>query len=243
MRLLRFALFAVLLSLAACGTPTDNLSGANEYSTGSEADAPSASAASTAASAPAASTAAQTSADDPASRNNKYSAAPEMQIDPNKTYTATIETTDGTMTAELFAKDAPMTVNNFVFLAREDFYDGVKFHRIFKDFMVQTGDPTGTGTGGPGYRFDDEPVTRQYTRGTLAMANSGPNTNGSQFFIVHQDSGLDPAYTIFGQVTEGLDVLDAIANTPVTQGPNSIDPVPTTPLEDVLITNITINEQ
>ena len=105
--------------------------------------------------------------------------------------------------AELFAKDAPATVNNFVFLAREGFYTNVKFHRIIAGFMVQTGDPTGTGTGGPGYRFKDEPVTRKYSRGTLAMANAGPNTNGSQFFIMHADYALQPNYTIFGQVTVG----------------------------------------
>src|SRR4051794_12590361 len=106
-----------------------------------------------------------------------------MQIDPNKQYSATITTSLGTMTADLFAKDAPVTVNNFVFLAGQGYYDGVTFHRVIPNFMAQTGDPTGTGRGGPGYRFKDEPVTRKYVRGTLAMANSGPNTNGSQFFI------------------------------------------------------------
>lgn len=180
--------------------------------------------------------------DDPSARNNKYSAPPAMQIDPNKTYTATIETTKGTLTVELFAAEAPRTVNNFVFLARDDFYDGIKFHRIIKDFMVQTGDPLGEGFGGPGYRFEDEPVTRSYVRGTLAMANSGPNTNGSQFFIVHQDYPLPPNYTIFGQVTDGLDVLDAIADTPVTMGQGG-DPVPSVPTEDVRILNIEISEQ
>jgi cyclophilin family peptidyl-prolyl cis-trans isomerase len=144
---------------------------------------------------------------------------PAMTIDPNATYAAAIETSEGTITAELFNKDAPNTVNNFVFLAREGYYDGVIFHRVINGFMIQTGDPTGTGRGGPGYQFADEPVTRRYTRGTLAMANAGPNTNGSQFFIVHGDDvGLPPNYTIFGQVTAGMDVLDRLATAPVGPG-------------------------
>src|SRR3954447_2181234 len=108
----------------------------------------------------------------------KYAAAPEMTIDPARKYTATIETSAGTMTAELFPKEAPNTVNNFVFLAREDFYDGVIFHRVIPGFMIQGGDPTGTGSGGPGYKFRDEAVSRGYNRAILAMANAGPNTNG-----------------------------------------------------------------
>ena len=141
----------------------------------------------------------------------QYSSAPAMAIDPAKSYTATIETSAGTMTAELFPGDAPQTVNNFVFLARDGFYDGVIFHRVISGFMIQGGDPTGTGRGGPGYRFNDEPVKRKYTRGTLAMANAGPNTNGSQFFVMHADYGLPPSYTIFGKLTAGEDVLDQIA--------------------------------
>jgi cyclophilin family peptidyl-prolyl cis-trans isomerase len=141
-----------------------------------------------------------------------YAAPPQMAIDPAKTYTATIDTSAGTMTAELFASEAPKTVNNFVFLARDGFYDGVIFHRVISGFMIQGGDPTGTGTGGPGYRFDDEPVTRKYNRGILAMANAGPNTNGSQFFVMHADYGLPPNYTIFGRLTAGEDVLDKIAS-------------------------------
>ncbi len=162
-----------------------------------------------------------------------------MQIDPSKSYTATIETSKGTMRAELFANEAPKTVNNFVFLARENFYQNVPFHRIIKNFMVQTGDPTGTGTGGPGYEFEDEPIaaSRSYERGTLAMANAGPNTNGSQFFIVHQDYPLPKNYTIFGKLTEGLETLDAIANTPTTGAEGS------TPTEEVLITNVAIEEK
>jgi cyclophilin family peptidyl-prolyl cis-trans isomerase len=170
----------------------------------------------------------------------QWSSPPAMTIDPNKQYSATIKTTLGEMTADLYAKDAPLTVNNFVFLANQHFYDNVKFHRIIKGFMVQTGDPTGTGRGGPGYRFQDEPVTRQYTRGTLAMANAGPNTNGSQFFIVHQDYPLQPNYTIFGKVTGGLDVLDQIAGVPVAAGPGGERSVPTI---DVRIQTITIQEK
>ena len=143
-----------------------------------------------------------------------YKSPPELTIDPSKTYTATIETTAGTMTAEFFPGDAPETVNNFVFLAREDYYTDVIFHRVIPGFMIQGGDPTGSGSGGPGYRFKDEPVQRKYLRGTLAMANAGPNTNGSQFFVMHADYALPPSYTIFGQLTSGEDVLDAIATAP-----------------------------
>lgn len=144
----------------------------------------------------------------------QWSNPPVMQIDVNKTYMATIQTSLGDLEVELFAKEAPTAVNNFVFLARERFYDGIVFHRIVKGFMVQTGDPTGTGTGGPGYRFADEPVTRPYTLGILAYANSGPNTQGSQFFICSaaECGGLDqyPHYTQFGRVVGGLDVLDRL---------------------------------
>jgi cyclophilin family peptidyl-prolyl cis-trans isomerase len=168
----------------------------------------------------------------------QFSAAPAMEIDPAKHYTATLDTSLGTMTADLYVTDAPTTVNNFVFLARQGFYDGVTFHRFIPNFMAQTGDPTGTGTGGPGYRFKDEPVTRKYVRGTLAMANAGPNTNGSQFFIVHQDYALPPNYTIFGQVTAGLDILDKIATTPTGPGKGG----PDTPKTPITINTITITE-
>jgi cyclophilin family peptidyl-prolyl cis-trans isomerase len=141
----------------------------------------------------------------------QYAAPPEMAIDTARTYTATIETSAGTMTAELFTTDAPNTVNNFVFLAREGFYDGVIFHRVIPGFMIQGGDPTGTGRGGPGYKFRDEPVNRSYNRGILAMANAGPNTNGSQFFVMHADYRLPPSYTIFGRLTSGEETLDSIA--------------------------------
>src|SRR5258708_24063899 len=131
------------------------------------------------------------------SASKQFSAPPPMEIDGSKKYSATIDTSLGTMKAELYVADAPMTVNNFVFLARQGFYDGVTFHRVIPNFMAQTGDPTGTGTGGPGYRFNDEPVKRKYERGTLAMANAGPNTNGSQFFIVHNNYPLPPNSTTF----------------------------------------------
>ena len=152
----------------------------------------------------------------------QYSSPPEMTIDPSAKYTATIHTDKGDMSLELLPADAPITVNNFVFLAREGFYTGGGFHRVIKDFMIQGGCPKGDGTGGPGYRFQDEKVTRRYSKGTLAMANAGPNTNGSQFFIVHGDDvGLPPNYTIFGMLAEGLDVLDALATSPVGGRENS----------------------
>ena len=160
-----------------------------------------------------------------------------MTIDQDRSYTATIQTNHGDMVIELFPKDAPISVNNFVFLAREGFYDGVVFHRIIADFMIQGGDPTGTGRGGPGYRFQDEPVTRSYVRGTLAMANAGPDTNGSQFFIVHKDYALPPNYNIFGLLTEGFDVLDALASVAV-GGPQRSDP-----LEPQVIHTIQITEE
>ena len=132
---------------------------------------------------------------------------------PNKKYTATFNTTRGAIVCELFAKDAPKTVNNFVFLAREKFYDGTVFHRVIPDFMIQGGDPTGTGSGGPGYTFEDEFNGHPVARGALAMANAGPNTNGSQFFIVTAQATpwLDGKHTVFGRVTDGMDVADAIS--------------------------------
>ncbi|KRT62799.1 MAG: cyclophilin-type peptidylprolyl cis-trans isomerase, peptidylprolyl isomerase [Chloroflexi bacterium CSP1-4] len=157
--------------------------------------------------------------------SKQYPAPPPLAIDAAKRYTATLETSAGTMTAELLPGEAPLTVNNFVFLAGEGFYDGVVFHRVIAGFMIQGGDPTGTGSGGPGYRFRDEPVRLGYKRGTLAMANAGPNTNGSQFFIMHADYGLPPNYTIFGRLTAGHDVLDAIATAPKGANDRPHDPV------------------
>ncbi len=161
-----------------------------------------------------------------------------MQIDGSKKYSATFDTSLGSMQADLFVADAPMTVNNFVFLARQGFYDGVTFHRVIPNFMAQTGDPTGTGTGGPGYRFNDETVSKKYERGTLAMANAGPNTNGSQFFIVHKDYPLPPNYTIFGKLTDGLDTLDKIAASPTGPGKGG----PDTPRTPITINSIKIDE-
>jgi len=148
----------------------------------------------------------------------QWSSPPPMSIDQSKEYQATIKTNFGDIVAQLFPKDAPLAVNNFVFLARQGFYDGVKFYKVVKDFIIHTGDPTGTGRGGPGYTFADEPVTRDYVAGTLAMDINGPNTNGSRFFITLVDlSGeLPKIYTIFGQVTSGFDVVQKIGNVPVT---------------------------
>ncbi len=143
----------------------------------------------------------------------RYQSPPTMQIDPTKTYYATIKTNKGDMRLKLFADKAPMTVNNFVFLARDKFYDGVPFHRVIKDFMIQTGDPTGTGRGGPGYRFPDEihPALRHDGPGVLSMANAGPNTNGSQFFITHVATPwLDGKHAVFGKLVDGSDALYAI---------------------------------
>ncbi len=188
---------------------------------------------------PAASVAANTP--DVASRNNKYKAPPPVTIDKAKKYTATIVTNKGTMKAELYADTAPVTVNNFVFLANDHFYDGVVFHRIVAGFVIQGGDPTGTGTGGPGYRFPDEPIpaNRTYDKGVLAMANSGKNTNGSQFFICldQAKAQLQKLYTIFGKVTEGLDVVDKIAATPTRPDSRGEKSVPT---ERVFMQSVTI---
>ena len=175
-------------------------------------------------------------------RHKQWSSPPAMQLAPGATYTATLHTNKGDIVIDLLHDEAPKTVNNFVFLAREGFYDGVPFHRVMRGFMIQTGDPTGTGTGGPGYRFPDERVNRRYERGIVAMANAGPNTNGSQFFICHgrNAESLPPNYTIFGRVTEGLDVVDAIANVPTQssgRGERS------TPTEDIRIESVEISEQ
>ena len=143
----------------------------------------------------------------------QYAAAPAMVIDPKKKYTATFKTEAGDFAVELFADKAPKTVNNFVFLARDGFYDGVTFHRVIADFMIQTGCPKGTGTGGPGYSFPDEfhKELKHDRPGILSMANSGPGTNGSQFFITHGPTPhLDNKHTVFGKVTKGLDVVLAI---------------------------------
>ena len=164
----------------------------------------------------------------------QYPAPPSLDIDLAKTYSATLDTNHGEISISLFAEDAPQTVNNFVFLAREGFYDGVIFHRVVPGFVIQGGDPTGTGRGGPGYEFRDElDKPRPYSRGTVAMANSGPNTNGSQFFICLADVGLPHSYTIFGEVTDGMDAVDAIAGLSL-RGEK--------PKDDAVIRSVTISE-
>ncbi len=145
--------------------------------------------------------------------SQQWNAPPELQIDPDKAYSAEIITNKGSMVLEFSANHAPKTVNNFVFLAREGYYDGVKFHRVIDNFMIQGGDPTGTGMGGPGYQFDDEfdnnPL--RHIDNVISMANAGPGTNGSQFFITHGSTPhLDGRHTVFGKLTEGLDVLNSI---------------------------------
>ena len=145
--------------------------------------------------------------------SKQYPAPPPMQVDTERSCQVTIETSRGTIEIELFPQHAPRTVNNFVFLARDGFYDGVGFHRVIANFMIQGGDPTGTGRGGPGYRFEDEfsgnPL--RHERGVISMANAGPGTNGSQFFITHgPQPHLDGRHTVFGKVTAGMDVVDAI---------------------------------
>jgi cyclophilin family peptidyl-prolyl cis-trans isomerase len=171
----------------------------------------------------------------------QYTEQPAMRIDPAKSYTAVLQTNKGTIEVEFFPEDAPTTVNNFVCLAEDGYFDGTPFHRIVKGFVIQGGDPTGTGSGGPGYKFADEPIVRDYERGTLAMANAGPNTNGSQFFIVLEDlrGKLPKNYTIFGRVTDGMDVVDAIANTPTRTGRGGEN---STPTEPVTLEKVTISD-
>jgi len=168
-------------------------------------------------------------------QSQKFADAPEMGIDPDKRYTATMETSMGSLVIALDPVRAPKTVNNFVFLALHHYYDGVIFHRIINGFMCQGGDPTGTGTGGPGYRFADElPKAGQYEIGSLAMANSGPNTNGSQFFVISGKDGvrLPPSYSLFGKVVKGLDVVEAMQSTPTARGDR--------PLTDVVIHSVAV---
>lgn len=167
-----------------------------------------------------------------------YDAAPEMQIDQSKTYSAVLHTGEGDITVDLFTDKTPITVNNFVFLARDGFYGNTGFHRVIKGFMIQGGDPKGDGTGGPGYRFDDEAFDGEYTRGTVAMANAGPNTNGSQFFIMHADYELPKNYVIFGKVNEGMDIVDRIAEAPVkSEGEGSL------PVNPVKVNSVEIIEK
>jgi cyclophilin family peptidyl-prolyl cis-trans isomerase len=171
----------------------------------------------------------------------RWSTPPPQVIDPARIYRATLCTTKGDLEVELYASEAPTAVNNFVYLARAGYYDRTPFHRIVPGFVIQGGDPTGTGYGGPGYAFPDEPVVRDYLRGTLAMANAGPDTNGSQFFIVLADpaASLAKVFTIFGRVTQGFAVLDAIAAVPTRPGP--LGGEPSVPTEPVVLLRATID--
>lgn len=156
----------------------------------------------------------------PAQKPKTYSSPPPMVIDISKQYIATIETEKGDLVLELFAKDVPKTVNNFVFLAREGFYDGSTFHRVIPGFMAQGGDPTGTGMGTPGYTFEDEFSPHTHVAGALSMANAGPNTNGCQFFITYTPQhALDGKHTVFGQLIEGMDVLEKLTPRDPAQNP------------------------
>ena len=173
--------------------------------------------------------------DGSATKNQKFPSAPELGIDPTKRYTATMETSMGTLVIALDPIKAPKTVNSFVYLAAYHYYDDVIFHRIIKGFVCQGGDPTGTGRGGPGYQYADElPKAGQYQIGSLAMANAGPNTNGSQFFLISGPSGvqLPPSYALFGQVVKGLEVVEAMQNVETDRSDK--------PLVDVVIKSVTV---
>jgi cyclophilin family peptidyl-prolyl cis-trans isomerase len=173
--------------------------------------------------------------DGSAPQRQEFSDPPEMGIDPDKRYTATMSTSMGDLVIALDAVKAPKTVNNFVFLALNHYYDGVIFHRIINGFMCQGGDPTGTGRGGPGYRFADElPKSGQYEIGSVAMANAGPDTNGSQFFLISGKSGvqLPPQYSLFGKVVKGLEIVDEMQRVPTGGGDR--------PKTDVVINSVTI---
>src|SRR5215213_6001139 len=175
--------------------------------------------------------------DGSAPKRQQFSSPPEMGIDPDKRYTATMDTSMGELVIALDPLKAPKTVNNFVFLALNHYYDGVVIHRIINGFVCQGGDPTGTGRGGPGYRFEDElPKGGQYEIGSVAMANAGPNTNGSQFFLISGPSGaqLPPLYSLFGKVVKGLDVVDAMQKVATGGGDR--------PKEDVVINSVTVTE-
>jgi cyclophilin family peptidyl-prolyl cis-trans isomerase len=174
--------------------------------------------------------------DGSSAQRQKFAGAPPTIIDPSKIYGATMSTTKGDLELHLDHLAAPTTVNSFVFLARWHYFDGIVFHRVIPGFVLQGGDPTGTGTGGPGYRFDDElPKAGRYEIGSLAMANSGPNTNGSQFFIISGPEGvrLPPLYSLFGKVVSGLDVVQSINDIGTSSGQ---------PRERVLIESVTIKE-
>jgi len=232
-KLLPLTLIALTMLASACGNKAPQNAGGTATPSAAASAAPtSASAASTSPNAP-----------------KQWSKAPDMTIDTNKSYQAEVTTSKGAFTIDLFAKDAPKTVNNFVFLSKEGFYNNITFHRIIKSFMIQTGDPLGTGMGGPGYKFADElSSAHKYEPGIVAMANAGPNTNGSQFFICSGDdcSSLNkiPNYTIFGKVEDaGMATIQQIASTPVQMNPNGGDSSPSMPKEKVTINSITIKEK
>jgi peptidyl-prolyl cis-trans isomerase B (cyclophilin B) len=172
-----------------------------------------------------------------AADKKQYEKPGDMKIDPKKTYVVTIDTSEGKMVGELYPKIAPKTVNSFVFLAKEHFYDGLTFHRVIKGFMLQGGDPSGNGTGGPGYKLKAEFNDTKHEKGILSMARTAdPDSAGSQFFVMHGTApNLDGQYTAFGKITEGLDVIDKIANTPTDAQDH-----PTTP---VIIKSITVEEK
>lgn len=163
---------------------------------------------------------------------------PKLSVNKTKKYTALMKTTAGDIEIQLFADKTPITVNNFVTLSKKKFYENVIFHRTIKGFMIQGGDPTGTGSGDPGYKFDDEKFDGEYTRGTVAMANAGPNTNGSQFFIMHKDNPLPKNYVIFGKVTKGIETVDTIAEAPTQPGGEGSSPV-----NPIKIKSVTIEEK
>lgn len=221
-----FLLLAVAMAMGGCGG--DSGSGGNGTGAGSASD-----------------DAAATGDVDPevAAREGTYDEPPDERLDPDTTYTVNVETTKGEFDIVLDQEAGPIAAANFAFLVREGFYDGVPFHRVIEGFMVQAGDPTGTGTGGPGYAIEDDEVSGSYSRGTVAMANAGPDTAGSQFFIVQGrdvEQRLPKAYAIFGEVDEeGMEVVDEIASVEVTTGPNGEK---SRPVEPVLIEKMELEE-
>ncbi|MGI9540277.1 MAG: peptidylprolyl isomerase [Miltoncostaeaceae bacterium] len=222
--LLLMLVAALAIGLAACGGDDD------------EADAP------VTVDGPSGSIVCSTEAPDEPADPQTYDAAGDVGIDPGTTYTATLATSCGDIVVELDPGLAPNATNNFVFLAEEGFYDGLTFHRVVPGFVVQGGDPSGDGTGGPGYQFEDELPDDGYSQGSLAMANAGPNTNGSQFFIVTGDaSALGNNFTRFGRVTEGLDVAQAIEGLADPSAPPG-DPASQQPTQTVYINSVTIDE-
>lgn len=171
--------------------------------------------------------------------NSSKNTGPQLVIDKNKKYQAKVSTTEGDFVIEFFADKTTITVNNFVYLAKKGFYNNTIFHRVIKNFMIQGGDPKGNGTGGPGYQFDDEQFDGEYVRGIVAMANAGPNTNGSQFFILHKDYPLPKQYVIFGKVIEGIETIDKIAEAEV--GPSEVGEL-SSPKNPISIKSIEIIE-